>query len=143
MSDQQSCIFCGIAAGRVPCHRVYEDDAVLAFMDVNPAADGHTLVIPRGHAENVFDIDETSMTRVAVVVRRVARALNEALGPDGINVVQANGPAAGQTVFHYHVHLIPRTEGERLRMHGKGPGEPERLAEMASAIAERLVPGNA
>lgn len=138
MSSQQSCIFCEIAAGRIPCHRVYEDDAVLAFMDVNPAAEGHTLVIPRAHAENVFDIDEASITRVAAAARRVARALNQALDPDGLNVVQANGPAAGQTVFHYHVHLIPRAEGERLSMHGKGPGEPERLAALARAIGERV-----
>ena len=132
------CIFCQIAAGARDCHKVMETDDVMGFMDIFPAAHGHTLVIPKTHSASVYDIPEPAMRAVAAAVRRVAAALRAELEPDGLTITQANGAAAGQTVMHYHVHLIPRTSGERMRFHGAGEGDPARLAALAAALAARL-----
>ncbi len=102
------CIFCKIVAGEVPCHLVYEDEQTLAFLDIAPAARGHTLVIPRVHAADLSAISAVSLTATAQAAQLVARRLQERLGADGLNVQQNNGAAAGQEVFHYHVHLLPR-----------------------------------
>ncbi len=132
------CVFCAIVAGRLPSHQVWQDAATLAFMDIRPACEGHLLVIPRRHFETLYEADDETLAAVAASTRRVALALRAALEPDGLSVVQANGEAAGQSVAHYHVHLLPRTRGQRLRMHGAEPGDPERLAALAARIAERL-----
>jgi histidine triad (HIT) family protein len=137
MADSD-CIFCRIVAGEVPCHRVYEDEDVLVFMDLFPAARGHTLVVPRAHHESIFEISDEAVRAVASAARRVARAIGVALGPDGLNVTQASGAAAGQTVPHYHVHLLPRSQGQRLSFHGTERGDPEELAALAQAIAGEL-----
>jgi histidine triad (HIT) family protein len=133
-----SCIFCRIVAGEAPCHRVYEDDTVLAFMDIAPVGDGHLLVVPKRHYENLLEADETSMLAVMAASRRLAHALRRALAPDGIGVHQLNGAAAGQTVFHYHMHLIPRKHGDPIAVHGRTPGDPKRLAQNARTIAAEL-----
>jgi histidine triad (HIT) family protein len=133
-----SCIFCAIVAGNAPCHRVYEDEHVLAFMDIQPVGDGHSLVIPKRHYQNLFEADEASLLAVMGVSRRLAHALRQALSPDGIGVHQLNGAAAGQTVFHYHMHLIPRNHGDPIAFHGRKAGDPVRMAENARRIAAAL-----
>ena len=138
MSDEVSCVFCAIVAGKLPCHEIYDDGSVKVLMDAFPACDGHVLVIPHAHVENIFELDDGTARDVAAMVRRVAIAINKTLVPDGLTISQANGAAAGQTVPHYHVHLMPRTAGTKLRSHGTGSGDSERLAELASAIRANL-----
>jgi histidine triad (HIT) family protein len=138
VNSDPSCIFCKIVAGEKPSHKVLETDTVLAFMDIYPACDGHTLVVPKEHCDSVFHISEIAMQSVAAAGRSIAVAIQAALSPDGMSIVQANGAAAGQTVMHYHWHLLPRTVGRRMRLHGPRQADPERLAELAKAIAEKL-----
>jgi len=109
-SPAQACVFCGIIAGEVPASRVYEDDDVLAFMDVRPLTAGHLLVVPRAHAASLEDLDVDAGMRVFAAAHRLARALrNSAVPCEGVNFFLADGVAAGQEVFHVHLHLIPRT----------------------------------
>jgi histidine triad (HIT) family protein len=131
MSD---CIFCQIADGRAPCHSVYRDPHVIVFMDIFPVAAGHALVVTREHFENLFEATPEALAAVATAARRVARAIRSELAPAGLGVYQLNGAAAGQTVFHYHMHLIPRRRGDPGRLHGRGRGDAHELA----AVAERL-----
>ena len=138
MTGENECIFCNIVAGKMPCFKFHEDDQTLGFMDAFPAAEGHALIVPKSHWTDVFAIDDESVRGVASVVRCAAAAVHKVLKPDGLNIVQANGEAAGQTVFHYHVHLLPRTAGEKLRMHGKERGDDARLQELALAYARAL-----
>jgi histidine triad (HIT) family protein len=133
-----ACIFCRIVGGEAPCERVYEDERVIAFMDHAPAGDGHLLVVPKPHYENLLEADEASLLAVMSVSRRLAHALKRALSPDGIGVHQLNGAAAGQTVFHYHMHLIPRNHGDPISFHGRKAGDPVRLAANAQRIAAAL-----
>jgi len=135
---QPDCIFCRIIAGELPCHKVMESGQALSIMDIHPASEGHALVMPKRHCACVYDIDARDMQAVALAVRRVAAAIRAELSPDGMTVTQANGEAAGQTVMHYHVHLIPRTAGERMRFHGQESADAGRLAELARALAARL-----
>lgn len=132
------CIFCRIVGGEAPSHRVYEDGDVLVFMDIQPVAEGHTLIIPRSHYENLFEASEDAMAAVARVSVRIARAIREALSPDGVFVAQTNGAAAGQTVFHYHLHLIPRWHGGGLRIHGRREAAADDLARVADRIRAAL-----
>ena len=138
MTTEADCIFCSIVAGARPCHKVLETDLVLSFMDIFPASEGHTLVIPKHHYETVFDIPESAMQAVSVVAKRIAAAIRAELAPDGMTIVQVNGAAAGQTVMHYHVHLLPRTQGESMRLHGSNQADPARLDALARAFAARL-----
>lgn len=132
------CIFCRIVAGSAPSHRVYEDERTLAFMDIFPVSDGHTLVITKEHAATIFEASEEALTAVAATARRIAHALQTTLAPDGLMIFQLNGAAAMQTVFHYHMHLLPRRTGEPLALHTRVPGNPERLAEIAAALRSEL-----
>lgn len=109
-----ACVFCRIVAGEIPATRVYEDDLVLAFMDIGQVNPGHVLVATRPHVENVYALDDAQAAAVARAAARLARAIRAAFAPAGLSVYQANGPAAGQTVFHYHVHLVPRLEGDAM-----------------------------
>ncbi len=113
------CIFCKIIAGEIPSAKVFEDENVLAFLDVKPEAKGHTLVIPKKHAENIFDIDEDSLKQVFSACQPLARKLKSAMKADGISLRQSNGAAAGQLIMHLHVHLIPRFDSDGLMMHGE------------------------
>jgi len=135
----EECIFCKIVAGEAPAHRIYEDDRILVFLDIFPVADGHTLVIPKHHCTNLLGARDEDLAAVIAHSRRVAHAIRKVVAPDGIGVFQLNGAAAGQTVFHYHMHLIPRMEGDALQVHARKPGDPERLAELAGRLAEALV----
>ena len=134
------CIFCRIIAGEIPSHKVYEDDEALAFLDINPATRGHTLVIPKQHAPDLFGITPESASAVTRGTQRVAQIMRSVLQPDGINVLQNNGGAAGQVVFHYHVHVIPRWEGDRaLGMWRPGATDHAVLSALATELrnAER------
>ena len=128
----QDCIFCKIVAGELPSHKVYEDDATLAFLDINPIREGHTLVIPKKHAENIFDVSPEDWARVQETVRKTAIALEHAQGADGVNMIMNNREHAGQIVHHAHVHLIPRHKGDGLKPWPHGE------LKDGEAIAERI-----
>ncbi len=114
------CIFCKIVAGELPSHRIYEDADTLAFLDINPINPGHTLVIPKAHKVDLFDTEDDDWTALSSSVRIVAHKIEEALAPDGINIAMNNRAPAGQVVFHAHVHVIPRKEGDGYKpWHGK------------------------
>ena len=110
-------IFAKILRGEIPSHRVYEDDDVVAFMDVMPQATGHTLVVPKAASRNLLDADPTVLAKLLPIVQRVAKATKTAFAADGVTIMQFNEAPAGQTVFHLHVHVIPRHEGVPLRAH--------------------------
>jgi len=141
MATKLDCIFCKIVRGEAPAHRVCEDERTLVFMDIFPVTDGHTLVITKDHFENVFEADEEALAAIARTSHRVAAAIKGELSPDGLMVFQLNGAAAGQTVFHYHMHLMPRATGEPLALHARVPGKPARLAEIAGRLARALGTG--
>ena len=140
------CPFCSIASGKAPASIVYEDAAVLVFMDLSPVNVGHTLVVPREHWENIYEIPENVLTDLFSVAKRVSTAVKKTVGAEGISVLQLNGRAAGQTVMHFHVHVIPRFSGDPLSkaigaMVGhQGFEKPERreLEEMAAKIRKNL-----
>ena len=143
MSDEivmvEDCIFCKIIRGEIPSIKLYEDDTTLAFMDINPAAAGHCLVIPKHHAENIYGIPAHASAAAMATVSKVVPAVNRAVAPDGINILQANGPGAAQSVFHVHFHIIPRHEGDELLMNwGLNPGDMDEINVVAEKIRAEL-----
>lgn len=114
MHAAADCIFCKIIAGDIPCHRVYEDDHVLAFLDVGPLAEGHTLVIPKSHAATLAGLSADDAAACMRAISRISPAVVKAAGVEAWNVLQNNGSEAGQVVMHVHFHIIPRTEGDSL-----------------------------
>jgi histidine triad (HIT) family protein len=138
MDPKPDCIFCKIVRGETSSFQVHEDELTLVFMDLFPVTDGHTLVITKDHFANIFEASEKVLSAVSATSLRVARAIRKALEPDGLGVFQLNGQAAGQSVFHYHVHLIPRSTGEELKLHGRKRGDPLRLQKTSEAIALAL-----
>ena len=129
----EKCIFCEIAAGRIPSFKVYEDDVALAYLDINPFSHGHTLVIPKVHAEGLLDAGDEMLAAMIARVKKVAAHLKEALPCDGFNILQNNGAAAGQTVKHLHFHIIPRMNGEELKFESNA-GDMEKLAALAARL---------
>lgn len=115
MKDE-TCIFCKIAAGEIPSYTVYEDEDFRAFLDLSPTNYGHTLLIPKNHFKDIFAIDDAVAAKVLPLAKKIASAMKEALHCDGVNILQNNGEVAGQTMFHFHVHLIPRYEGDRTKI---------------------------
>ena len=138
MSESARCIFCKIVRGEIPAVTVYEDERTLSFMDVRPASPGHVLVISKAHAANLLEIAEVDLLAVASTVQRVARAMQNALNPDGLRIGQFNGAAAGQSVFHYHVHIVPMREGQKAGAHGREPANPEQLKALVAQIRTAL-----
>ena len=138
MSASANCIFCKIVRGEIPAIKVYDDEYTLAFMDIQPASTGHTLVISKAPAPNLLEIADVDLLAVAASTQQVARAVQKALAPDGIRISQFNGTAAGQTVFHYHVHIIPIWEGQKIGAHGRAPANAEELKAVAARIREAL-----
>jgi histidine triad (HIT) family protein len=129
------CIFCKIVAGEIPSTRVHEDDRTVAFMDVNPGTRGHLLVVPKAHAADVHSIDDEDLAAVARTARDVAGRIRDRLGADGVNIIQNNGSAAWQTVFHYHVHVLPRYEGDPIKLRWKpAPGDPDEIQAAAAEL---------
>jgi len=129
------CVFCRIVAKQIPASVVHEDEHTLAFMDLGQVNPGHVLVAAKAHAENVYSLDDAQAAAVFRSVARVARAIRAAFAPDGLSVYQANGKAAGQTVFHLHVHLVPRHEGDGMNLiwPAKNPSR-EKLEEYAAKV---------
>lgn len=108
----KDCIFCKIASGEIPSATLYEDDDFRVILDLGPAAKGHALILPKEHYRNIYDIEEKTLEKAIVLAQKMVRKMTEALGCDGYNIVQNNEEAAGQTVFHFHMHLIPRYKGD-------------------------------
>lgn len=133
------CVFCKLVAGEIPASRVFEDEHTLAFMDIGQVNPGHVLVALKTHAENLYALDEAQAAAVARTARRVALAIREAFQPEGLSVYQANGSAAGQTVFHYHLHLLPRHAGDGMQLTWPVKNPPRaRLDEYAERIRAKL-----
>lgn len=139
MTSDPSCVFCKIVAGTIPCFKVLEDKDSLAFMDINPANDGHALVIPKDHYPTVFAITPETFAAAGRTVIRVANAINRALAPEGVNLLQANGPGAAQSVLHFHIHILPRRRDDGLAINWTPkPGDRARIAEIAEKIKRAL-----
>jgi histidine triad (HIT) family protein len=137
----EDCIFCKIIKGEIPCFKVYEDNNVLAFEDINPIAEGHTLIIPKKHAQDLWEISGEDLTAIHLASQKVIRAIKKALNPTGVALLQLNGRGANQVVGHYHLHLMPRI--------GEGPplpvtdwelkeGDMEAIKKTAQKIAEAI-----
>ena len=131
-------IFAKILRGEMPCVKVYEDDNILSFMDVFPQSEGHTLVIPKAPSRNLLETNAKDIGRLFGAVQRITKAVETALKPDGITVTQFNGAPAGQTVFHTHVHIIPRYDGKALGAHGSGTADKDELKALAEKISAAL-----
>jgi histidine triad (HIT) family protein len=131
-------IFARILRGEVPAHKVFEDTHTLAFMDVMPQSEGHTLVIPKWAAENLFDLPQESLTATILTTQRVARAVKKAFDAPGIMIAQLNGRDAGQSVFHTHFHIVPRYDGIDLRFHARDVADARVLAGHAARIRAAL-----
>ncbi|MBW2591302.1 MAG: HIT family protein [Deltaproteobacteria bacterium] len=137
----EDCIFCKIVKGDIPCFKVYEDDRVLAFEDVNPISDGHTLIIPKAHAENIWEISSEDLTAIHLASKKVADAINDVLNPAGVAVLQLNGRGVNQIVMHYHLHLIPRVSGgPELKMTAWEliPGDMDAIKQTSDRIAAAM-----
>src|SRR5437868_2642706 len=131
-------VFAKILRGEIPSFKVYEDDKTLAFMDVMPQADGHTLVIPKEQAEDIFSLSPAGATALIITTQKVAKAVKQALNIPGIMVAQLNGASAGQSVFHVHFHIIPRSAGVDFRLHAREMEKPEKLRALAEKIKAAL-----
>ncbi len=135
MTSDPTCIFCKIVAGTTPCFKIYEDGETLAFMDINPVHDGHCLVIPKAHYLTIFDLPAEAFAAAGRTAIAVAKAVNAAVKPDGLNLVQANGPGAAQTVPHFHLHILPRRMNDGLLINWTSkPGDRAAIAEIAARI---------
>ena len=140
-TENSECIFCQIVENKIPSVKIYEDDRTLVFADINPLADGHVLVIPKTHAENLMEITPGDLAAVHQTSQKIARAMKQALSPGGSAVVQLNGRGANQVVMHYHVHLIPRNRDKDgldfLEWESK-PGKPKQIEKHAKKIIAAL-----
>jgi histidine triad (HIT) family protein len=128
------CVFCRIIAGDLPSTRIHEDDRAIVIMDINPATRGHALVIPRAHAADIHEVPADDLAAAAAAAQLLAGAAARNLGADGVTIMQSNGTAAWQTVFHYHVHVIPRYEGDPLVLPwrpGSAPADPDELRDIS------------
>ena len=136
---KEDCIFCKIANGMIPSATIYENSDFKVILDVSPASKGHTLILPKEHFDNIFDMDADRAGKLFSLAAAVARALKQAINCDGMNIVQNNGEVAGQTVFHFHMHLIPRYEGDRVNVTWEpGQATAEQLNELAAIVKREL-----
>ncbi|WP_435607815.1 HIT family protein [Pseudomonas knackmussii] len=132
-------IFAQIIRGDTPCYKLYEDDDVLAFLDLFPQSFGHTLVIPkRSAARNILEVDPEALGKVMGVVQRLTRVIVDELNPDGVQVAQFNGAPAGQTVFHIHMHIVPRYAGQGLGIHAAQKADPAELEQLQARLLRRI-----
>ncbi len=139
MTADADCLFCKIIAGDIPCFILFENDETLAFMDINPANEGHALVIPKEHARDVHAVSDAAITATVKTAKRIAAAIDKTLNPDGLNLLQCNGPAAAQSVFHFHMHVLPRREGDELKLNwGLRPGDMDAIGALAERIRGNL-----
>ena len=137
----EDCIFCKIVAGQIPCFRIYEDEKVLSFLDINPISEGHALVIPKAHAENLWEIPEQDLAAVHMASKKIIQTMKEILNPEGVACLQLNGRGVNQVVMHYHLHLIPRIKGSEplpVSSWELKPGDQDAIARLAQKIAAKL-----
>lgn len=133
------CLFCKIVKGEIPCYKIYEDEQVLAFLDIKPATKGHCLIIPKEHAESIFDISEGSLQNVIKAAKKISKKIRDTLQAGGIRLSQSNGKAAGQEVMHFHLHIIPRYENDGLSNNSTQTLHlPQAGAQELSELAQKL-----
>ena len=140
MAYDENNVFAKVLKGEIPCHKIYEDEDTLAFLDIMPRTDGHALVITKEKARDLFDVRPEALAKLMAVVQKLAPVIQEAMGAEGVLIQQFNGAAAGQTVFHLHVHILPRQEGEALKPHAGKMADPAALAATAEKIRKKLGP---
>lgn len=135
----ENCIFCKIVKGEVPSHKIYENDEVLAFLDINPVNIGHSLIIPKKHFVNIYETPENILVDMFKAAKIISKAIKSELKADGINITMNNDSAAGQIIFHSHIHVIPRMEGDGFKLwHGRRPYKEGEAAEIAQKITQAL-----
>lgn len=138
MAYDRNNIFARILRGEIPSAKVYEDAHTVAFMDVMPQSDGHTLVVPKFEAENIFELPQANLHSLIGATQFIARAAKRAFNADGVTLMQFNGEAAGQTVFHIHFHVIPRYHGKQLHLHARQMADNALLAEHAEKLKQAV-----
>lgn len=137
--NKDDCIFCKIANGEIPSATVYEDSICRVILDVNPANKGHALIIPKEHFDNIYSMDAETAAKIFTIATEVAKAQKAELNPDGLNILQNNGEAAGQTVFHFHMHLVPRYIKDNVIMTWiPGKADTEELSALSKALRKRI-----
>ena len=134
----EDCIFCKIVKGEIPCQKVYENDKIFAFLDIMPIHKGHTLIIPKEHHADILDMPDDTLAELAKTAKKVSKAVKEATKADGFNVTQNNGAAAGQAVFHFHLHIIPRFTDDGLKTWPHAKVSEEEMNEIHQAIKNSL-----
>jgi len=135
----KDCIFCKIIAGDIPSFKVFEDDATLAFMDINPVHDGHVLIIPKEHSANLMEVSQSALSKTSKTAQKVARAVQKTLNPPGMNLLQCNGEAAKQSVLHFHMHVLPRQLDDGATLNWEiVPGDMSKIENLAKQIARNL-----
>lgn len=136
---EDKCIFCKIIVGEIPSNTIYEDENFKVFLDISPATRGHAVLIPKKHVENIYELEDEIASKALIVASKVAKAMKEELQCEGLNLLQNNGEVAGQTVFHFHIHLIPRYVHDTVHFNWKAEGYKEGEAvEIAQAIQSKL-----
>ena len=140
MAYDENNVFAKMLRGEIPCHKIYEDEDTLAFLDIMPRSDGHALVITKEKARDLFDIAPEALAKLMAVVQKLAPKIQQAMGAQGVLIQQFNGAAAGQIVFHLHVHIVPRKEGETLKPHAGKMADQGKLAATAEKIRAKLKP---
>ena len=136
---QDNCIFCKIAAGEIPSATIYEDNDFRVILDIEPASKGHALILPKEHYANLYELSDELAAKALIVAKKVITKMTAILGCDGYNVVQNNGEAAGQTVFHFHMHLIPRYEGDHaMKLWTPGEADAEELEKLKEQVVAKL-----
>ncbi|OFW71722.1 MAG: HIT family hydrolase [Alphaproteobacteria bacterium RBG_16_64_48] len=138
MAYDENNVFAKVLRGEIPCHKIYEDEDTLAFLDIMPRAEGHALVITKEKARDLFDVRPEALAKLMAVVQKLAPQIKEAVGAEGVLIQQFNGAAAGQTVFHLHVHIIPRKAGEALKPHAGRMADQAALAATTEKIRKAL-----
>ena len=134
-----NCIFCKIANGDIPSKAIYEDDLFKVILDLGPATRGHALILPKDHAKNLFERPDDTAKQVLILAKKLGKQMVEKLNADGLNIIQNNGEAAGQTVFHLHMHIIPRYYSDDISIRwNQGKSDTDSLAELAKSIGQRL-----
>lgn len=136
---KDDCIFCKIANGEIPSYKLFEDDNFKVILDIEPSSKGHSLIIPKSHADNLFELDDNIADKALTVAKKVGAALKSELNCDGLNVLQNNGAAAGQTVNHFHIHLIPRYNNDNVNISWKqGALDKETVNDFIDSVGSRL-----
>lgn len=133
----ENCIFCKIANGEIPAATLYEDENFRVILDLGPASKGHALILPKSHAANIYELSDEMAAKAMILAKKMATAMTAALKCDGFNIVQNNGECAGQTVFHFHMHIIPRIKGDTVKV-GWVPGTADNAA--IASIVEKVTP---